>query len=237
MENPVPKSCAVQYDAGAERIDTSLIEGKSATTTTTTAATTSTSDTGTKSSSKLKMAKEIRIWMVLAALFIAISIALSIYLIYVKKTERTDVHVEEKPPGETEVLSMYPAFFRTARQQEEFAAQYERMIQPWKIRKAPLDSRKPTQTCSFRCFNQTVQTGYPSLVKRDTGGRKYHRAVRATTHKLFKRQTTQSPDIHHACCISTPNYIDPTNALAIWGSNVTVIQYGAWRQYFPIEDC
>ncbi|KAK3778283.1 hypothetical protein RRG08_050975 [Elysia crispata] len=203
MDKSSPKESSIQYIQGADRVNTSLTEE------------TATPHIATTSSSKLKMGKERlnnRLWMILALVFMAASIALSISLILVTKmVSEKDNSVQDEDhftPSMEEILALYPMFFRTVEQQKHIEESYAKLIIPNNIKIAPEDTNYPPQRCIFQCLNRTSQT---ALI--------------------------ETPVVNNACCISTTSFIDPNSAKAIWGETVTVIQYGKFKQYFPSEDC
>ncbi|CAL1531600.1 unnamed protein product [Lymnaea stagnalis] len=182
-----------------------------------------------------------RIWIVLTLVFLAVSIGLSGYIIYVKVFES-----QATTPGSKEYIRVtYPNYFKTPEEQKIFEEQYYRENTEVTAKPAEPDfNRTQLSSCFFTC--SAYPTGNNSASQ---AFRRRRAAVRSplmewvtlykTLHLMTRRDvnTSLSNPIYHGCCISRIFFTSPDTAIDVLGNNVTLTTIDNRRQYFPTQEC
>ncbi|KAI8776244.1 CAunnamed protein product, partial [Biomphalaria glabrata] len=174
-----------------------------------------------------------RVWIVVAILFIAASIALAGYIIYVKVVKKPT------PMTETEMIRRYPLMFRTPGEQEIFEKNFFEGNTFENLKMVENLTDPNTQFCSFSC--SSYRQNVPNR-KRSIGAHlplMEWITLYKSIHAMTKRDVTTplGPNIYHGCCISRHYFISPDFGLTVAGSNYTLVQYDDRRQYFPSQVC
>ncbi|XP_005113384.2 uncharacterized protein LOC101848640 [Aplysia californica] len=167
-----------------------------------------------------------RIWMVIAVVFVAISIGLSAYIVY--------DNVSTKKLSEKEVVLKYPGYFRTPAQQAVYAAQIEQTLDNNVTIVPPANITNPDKrNCTFNCSG-----GRPQRKRRDAYESGLLEMVSAyqTVHAL-ERRAASGTLIYHGCCISKHMFDDPSELLNAHFEERTIAQFQGQRQYFLYQQC
>ncbi|GFR67649.1 hypothetical protein ElyMa_003712100 [Elysia marginata] len=124
-----------------------------------------------------------RTWMILAIIFIAISVGLSIYLIVDKVKDNDDSDKQlTKSSSDDEIYAAYPSFFRTEDEQKKFEEDHQMLIN-MDIKKAPVGLPYAANNCSYECVNETSLGPSSSYV--------YHACCRSVAvHRILKTALT-----------------------------------------------
>ncbi|GFO25104.1 hypothetical protein PoB_005160900 [Plakobranchus ocellatus] len=180
-----------------------------------------------------------RIWMLLAVTFMAISIALSIYLVYDKGVKDDEVKEVAVSSNATEVLAKYPTYFRTEMEQRAVEIKLQAVRRSQEKKKAPMNADYPALVCQFNCRNITKparrKRSPQKLIARKSTTKREQWTLRTVFHRLVRRSTQD--ESHHACCISEVSFITPATGMTDQGETVTIVQFPNHKQYFQTESC
>ncbi|BFZ21947.1 hypothetical protein BsWGS_24986 [Bradybaena similaris] len=169
-----------------------------------------------------------RVWLVLTIVFAVSTLALVVYLVYIKIFEQKEQSFEEK------ILLKYPGYFRTPEEQVVFEEQYNRLAVF--NDSSTVTSGTTNDNCTFSCPIYRIRRSPSQTSARQPLMEMVK--IYSTIHALSKRAVIQNNgNVYHACCISKHKFFVPDTAEDIDGNTVTVLKLMNQFQYFLTETC